>query len=179
MIRLSRFLLAASVLALSACRGDRNEEIPDVDVAPTTEPAPPVSTPTPMPTTPVMTAPITGETGTNISGQVQIMPVDGDPNGFRVVVNMQGVPEGEHAWHIHQGACSAKNTPVVVPITAEGDKPAIGTPLMAGADGNVTAEVTVPSTLLSLQQLQSADYSLHAHRKGGTDAGPSIACANL
>ncbi|MGH7468818.1 MAG: hypothetical protein ACRENP_12745 [Longimicrobiales bacterium] len=179
MIRMPRFLLAATVvLALAACRGDRNDEMPDVDVAPTTEPVPPVPTP-PMPASPAMTALVTGATGTNIGGQVQVMPTDGDPGGFRVVVNLTGVPEGEHAWHIHQGACSAKNAPVVVAFTAEGDKPALSTPLVAGADGNVTAEATVPSTMLSLQQLQSGEYSLHTHRKAGTDQGPSIACADL
>ena len=94
-------------------------------------------------------------------------------------MNLTGVPEGEHAWHIHQGACGTKDAPVVVPFTATKDKPGIGSPLVAAAGGSTTAEVTVPSSVLTTQQLQSGDYSLHVHQKSGTDHGPSIACANL
>ncbi|MGH7459862.1 MAG: hypothetical protein ACREMA_02390 [Longimicrobiales bacterium] len=180
MIRTSHILAAALVLALPACNraADDNMDNPDA-VPPTTEPLPPATPPTPVTPTPLMTADMKGEGNSAIAGQVQILPVDGDPTGFRVSVNLTNVPEGEHAWHIHQGACSAKDAPVVVPFTAAKDKPGIASPLVAAAGGTVTAEATVPGSLLTTQQLQSADYSLHVHQKAGTDHGPSIACAAL
>jgi Cu/Zn superoxide dismutase len=126
-----------------------------------------------------MTATVEPATGSKVAGDVQILPVDNDPTGFRVSVNLQNVPEGEHAWHIHQGACTARNAPVVVPFTADKDKAGIASAIVAGVDGKVLAEATVPGTMLSVDQLRSGDYSLHVHQKAGTEHGPSIACAGL
>jgi Cu/Zn superoxide dismutase len=180
MIRLSCFLAAGTVVALTACRPAANEQATqDNGPAPTTEAPQPLPPPPPVPAAPLMTTTFEPATGSKVAGEVQILPVEGNATGFRVSVNLRNVPEGEHAWHIHQGACGAKDAPVVVPFTAEKDKPAIASPIVAGADGNVMAEATVPSTLLTVDQLRSGDYSLHVHQKGGTAHGPSIACAAL
>ncbi len=179
MTRQSRILLIATLIALPACSRERSDEAASTEAAPTTETAPPVMTPVPMPPAPLMTVLVQPEGSSKILGEVQILPSEGDPSAFRVNARFQNVPEGEHAWHIHQGACASKDAPVVVAFTPAGDKPGIASPIMAGTDGNVMAEASVPSNLLSVQQLQSGEYSLHVHQKGGTDHGPSIACANL
>jgi Cu/Zn superoxide dismutase len=174
MIRITRVVLAAAVLALPACQA-QDDTADDADApaqAATEAPAP--ATPTLL-----MTIPIEAESGSKVGGQIQILSSDTDPAGFKVAASFTGVPEGEHAWHIHQGACGQKDTPVVVPFTEDKDKPAISEPIVATADGNVIKEVAVPGTLLSVQQLRDGDYSLHLHQKGGTDHGPTIGCATL
>ena len=171
-------LMLAALVAVPACRSERADEAA-MDAAPTTETAPPVTTPAPMPPTPLMTVAMQPEGTSKVTGEVQVLPVDGDANAFRVSAHFMSVPEGEHAWHIHRGACGTKDAPVVVPFTPDKNQPGIASPVTAGADGNATAEASVPSTMLSVEQLKSGDFSLHIHEKGGSDHGPSIACANL
>jgi hypothetical protein len=175
MIRTTRVVLAAAVLALPACAKDETADDADAPAQAATE------APAPAPVTPslLMTIPIEAESGSKVGGQVQILSSEADPNGFKVAVSFTGVPEGEHAWHIHQGACGQKDTPVVVPFTEDKDKPAISEPIVATADGNVIKEVAVPGTLLSVQQLRDGDFSLHLHQKTGADHGPTIGCATL
>jgi len=177
MTRQLGILLAATLIAAPACMSERTDEA--ADAAPTTETAPPVATPAPMPPTPLVTAAVQPEGTSTVAGEVQILPVEGDANAFRVSAHFTSVPAGEHAWHIHKGACGTKDAPVVVPFTPDGKQPGIASPVTAGADGNATAEASVPSTMLSVEQLRTGDYSLHIHEKGGTDHGLSIACANL
>jgi Cu/Zn superoxide dismutase len=168
-----RFIVAAAVIALPACAKDENEAYTDAETNPAAE--------APAPATPalLMTVPMEAAGGSTVGGEVQILPVENDANAFKVSASFTGVPEGDHAWHIHQGACSAQGTPVVVPFTEDKDKPAIATPITAGADGSATAEVVVPANLLTVTQLRDGDYSLHIHQKTGTDHGPTIGCANL
>lgn len=98
--------------------------------------------------------------------------------GFRLAVEVNGLPRGEHAWHIHSGPCG-EDGPVVVPFTNTADKEGIGQPLMADQTGSARATVMVPPTELTLQQLEGGQYSLHIHQQGGVDHGPTLACADL
>lgn len=173
MRRTRAFLLMLSVALLPACQAETDDAALD-DIPPATEPALPAAPPAAL-----MSADIQAEAGSSVSGRVEILPSADGASAFRVNVSLQNVPAGEHAWHIHQGACGAKDTPVVVPFTEDGDKPAIAAPIAAGADGAVTADVAVPANLLTVDQLRSGDYSLHVHQKTGADHGPTIACANL
>jgi hypothetical protein len=176
MFKFPRVLLAAALIALPACAND------DADDAGTDADAPaPAATEATTPPTPalLMTIPFEAEGGSNVGGQVQVLSHDADANGFKVAVSFTGVPAGDHAWHIHQGACGAKDTPVVVPFTEDKDKAAIATPITPDASGNAMTEVSVPSSLLTVTQLRDADYSLHLHQKAGIDHGPTIACATL
>src|SRR5687767_12858073 len=176
MFKNSRVLVAAALIALPACADEA------ADDADTNADAPaPAATEAPTPATPtlLMTIPFEAEGGSKVGGQVQILSNDADANGFRVAVSFTGVPAGDHAWHIHQGACGAKDTPVVVPFTEDKDKAAIASPITPDTSGNAMTEVSVPSSLLTVNQLRDADYSLHLHQKSGTDHGPTIACATL
>lgn len=167
------FLPMLLVALLPACQAETDDTTTD-EIPPATEPAAPAAPPAAL-----MTADVQPEGGSNISGRVEILPSADAANAFRVSVTFQNVPAGEHAWHIHQGACGVADAPVVVPFTEEKDKPAIAAPITAGADGAVTADVAVPANLLTVDQLRSGDYSLHVHEKSGTDHGATIACANL
>jgi hypothetical protein len=170
------FSLALIVAAIAACQAKTDETA--TENAPATEPGAAPAAPAPS-TEPVMSADVKGEGGADISGKVEILPSADATNAFRVRVNLEKVPAGEHAWHIHQGACGAKDTPVVVPFTEDKDKPALSTPITAAADGTVNVEADVPGNLLTVDQLRSGDYSLHVHQKTGTNHGPTIACATL
>ena len=167
-------------LMIVACESRSDTEKTE-ETAPAQTPATtPAPAPTPDVTTPIITSTFTGKgTGDKIQGQVQVLPGTDAATGFRVSVNLTGVPEGAHDWHIHQGSCDT-NGPIVVPMTADKDKTGITQPLQAAADGAVTAQVDVPSSMLTADQLKSGDYSLHVHLKSDAkNHGPTIACSNL
>ena len=167
-------------LMIAACESRKAENTEETAPAQT-----PATTPAPAPTpeaapTPLVTSSFTGKgTGSKITGQVQVLPST-DPNtGFKVSVDLTGVPEGAHDWHIHKGSCAA-NGAVVVPFTADKDKTGISQPIQAGADGTVKVEADVPSSMLTADQLKSGEYSIHVHAKSDAkDHGPTIACTDL
>lgn len=105
-------------------------------------------------------------------------PMAGRGGGFRLVVALDGLPPGPHAWHIHSGPCG-QQAPVVVPFTATAQSQGIAHPLTADPAGSARAEVTVPASQMTLERLASGRYSIHVHRSAGTDHGPTVACANL
>jgi Cu/Zn superoxide dismutase len=168
-------LLLAALVAVSACAEDSDVED---DVVPGTEAAQPQPAPVPS-TDDILDADFKAEGGSEVTGEVDILPAADATSSFRVRVNLDKVPAGEHAWHIHNGACGAPDAPVVVPFSSEGDKPGIASNLVAATDGKVTTEVAVPSASLTLESLRSGNYSLHVHQKAGADHGPTNACADL
>lgn len=98
--------------------------------------------------------------------------------GFRVEVSINGLSQGEHAWHIHSAACG-QEAPVVVAFTPTKDQEGLASALNADQSGRAEAEATVPSDELTLDRLQSGQYSLHVHTQSGVDHGPTVACADL
>jgi|SwirhirootsSR3_FD_contig_31_26903752_length_582_multi_5_in_0_out_0_1 Cu/Zn superoxide dismutase len=167
-------------LMIVACESRKAENTAETPPAET-----PATTPAPAPTpeaapTPLVTAAVTGKgTGSKIQGQVQVLPSTDPATSFKVSVDLTGVPEGMHDWHIHQGSCAA-NGPVVVPFTADKDKQGISSPIQAPADGIVKVEADVPSSMLTADQLKSGEYSLHVHAKSDAkNHGPTIACSDL
>ena len=101
----------------------------------------------------------------------------GPASGFRLEVTLDGLTEGAHAWHIHEGSCDAQG-PVVVAMTPMGEMEGIAAPLTVPAEGApVRGAATV--TGLTLQQLEESDYSLRVHEGSGTQPGPVAACADL
>ncbi len=98
--------------------------------------------------------------------------------GFRLAVDVNGLSQGQHAWHIHGGPCG-QEAPVVVPFSSTADQSGIAQALSADQSGNATATVTVPAAELSLDQLENGQFSLHIHQRGGVDHGPTVACADL
>ncbi|HUG41187.1 MAG TPA: CHRD domain-containing protein [Longimicrobiales bacterium] len=107
----------------------------------------------------------TGESGT--TGQ-----------GFRVEVSVNGLSQGEHAWHIHSGPCG-EEAPVVVAFSPTEDSEGLTNPLNADESGHAEAEATVPADELTIEGLRAAQHSLHVHAQGGVDHGPTVACADL
>lgn len=133
-------------------------------------PAPPTGGDEPATTTdrPGVATSDRATTGAEMSGE-----------GLRLTVEIEGLSQGEHAWHIHSGPCG-EEAPVVVAITPTADMEGIGQPLTASREGeNVRASVTVPGDELTLDQLRSGEYSLHVHAQGGEDHGATVACADL
>jgi Cu/Zn superoxide dismutase len=116
------------------------------------------------------------EAGTT-EGAATATPSEG--RGFRLEVTLDGLQQGEHAWHIHSGPCG-EEAPVAVAITSTGDQQGLGQPLNVTSEGSsVRSEVEVPADELTIEQLQSGQYSVHVHQNGGVDHGPTVACADL
>jgi len=151
---------------------------PDDDADETAGAAPAAEAPPPPPAAvPAITVEVKGEgTGSAVVGQALVTPA---ADGFEFAVNLNGVPAGAHAWHIHQGTCGEKDTPVVVPLSGEPSKPGLTSDLTPDANGAVTATVQVPAGMVTVEQLKAGGYSLHVHEKTGADHGPTIACADL
>lgn len=102
----------------------------------------------------------------------------GEPQGFRVEATLDGLPQGEHAWHIHSGPCGAQ-APVIVAFSRTAEMDGLTRPLNVDQQGHAEGAATVPSDQLSLDELRGGGYSLHVHAQGGTDHGPTVACADL
>lgn len=117
-----------------------------------------------------------GAQGGNVQGTLRVVPAGA--RDLEAQVRVEGLSEGEHAWHIHSAGCGQK-APVVVPFTSTAEKEGVGGPLEAGADGVAEGSAEIPAEQLSRQQIESGSYSVHVHAKGGVDHGPTVACANL
>jgi hypothetical protein len=109
----------------------------------------------------------------NITGSLTAEPM-GDDTQVRITLN--GLPPGEHAWHIHNAPCG-QDGPVVYAFTSTAELEGTDAPITAAEDGSATATATVPGDRLMRADLRNGQYSLHVHANSGTDHGPSIACA--
>ena len=185
--------LAFSVAVLSACAEEPREgdelDMPDIDRPGAVESEPldrrgtePVDRRGALEENVVMTASFEPAEGTPegqpVQGSVRVLEGTEPDGDYRLAVQIEGLSPGQHAWHIHSGQCGEK-APVVVPLTATAEDPGLAKPLTPGEGGVAEGNVTVPHGKLSLDQLQSGEYSLHVHERGGVDHGPTVACANL
>lgn len=115
-----------------------------------------------------------------IDGHVQLkIPPVGEPQGLHVDVRVEGLSQGPHAWHIHSGSCAGPAAPVVVAFTPTPELPGLDEPLVPGPDGVAEEAAFVPESTLSREQIAAGEYSVHVHRQGGTEHGPTVACADL
>jgi Cu/Zn superoxide dismutase len=164
-MRITRSLMTLLLAITAAC-----EAAPEADDA---ADAPPAAVPAPPATPePAITADVKGE---GVTGQAKVTP---SADGFELALNLSGAPAGPHAWHIHQAACSGSG-PIVVALSEKPNMPAVAQELEVAADGTANATAQVPASLVTVDQLKAGDYSLHVHRTGGAQHGPSIACADL
>jgi len=106
----------------------------------------------------------TGTTGTGTTGTA----TPGTGEALELHVQINGLT-AEHAWHIHQAACSTEQAPVAVPFTE---------PLRATAGQPVQQTVPIPAGQLTQQQLESGQYSVRIHQSAAQGA-PTIACADI
>jgi hypothetical protein len=111
----------------------------------------------------------TGTTGTGRSGTGATGTATTSSTGeaLELHVRMQGL-SGEHAWHIHQGACSNQQAPVAVPFAQ---------PLRA-TGGTAEQTAPIPQGKLTQQQLESGQYSVRVH-ESSSESSPTIACADI
>jgi Cu/Zn superoxide dismutase len=115
--------------------------------------------------------------GQNINGSVSVFEGSEVGGDYKLAVRIEGLTEGEHAWHIHSAPCG-KEAPVVVAFTDTNDAPGLAQPLIPGESRVAEATVTVPKDKLSLDELRKGEFSLHVHERGGVDHGRTMACAN-
>ena len=198
-------VLAAVALAASATACDTGND--DVELYEGEEAATPALETEGAGEAPILTAPFeAGEGATEsaqVSGTLRLFPENGgaavtttpsatentDPNattsaageggqGFRVEVSLNGLSEGDHAWHIHEAPCGEKG-PVVVPFSATADEEGLTGDLTVDQSGRAESSVEVPAADLALDQLRNGQYSVHVHAQGGVDHGPTVACADL
>jgi len=100
--------------------------------------------------------------------------------GMQIQVEVQNVPAGAHAWHIHSASCSDLSAPIVVPFTATVSSDGLTVPIeVSDPVMPVVASALIPADRLSQEQLNAGVYSLHIHQNAGVEHGPTIACANL
>lgn len=98
-------------------------------------------------------------------------------DGAELHVQISGLSEGEHAWHIHRGTCESPGE-VVIPFTGTPQMEGITGNLNAGSDGRVEETVTIDREWI--QRLSpNESYIVNVHLRGGEEPGPGIACANL
>ena len=111
----------------------------------------------------------TGTTGTGTGGTGATGSATTSSTGeaLELHVRMQGL-SGEHAWHIHQGACSNQQAPVAVPFAQ---------PLRA-TGGTAEQTAPIPQGKLTQQQLESGQYSVRVH-ESSSESSPTIACADI
>jgi Cu/Zn superoxide dismutase len=88
----------------------------------------------------------------------------------------EGLTPGDHAWHIHTGACGASGD-VVIPISATATDEGLTGPLHADDDGLAAAWVEIG--LLNRNMLGMLQRSLHIHERAGADHGTSVACGSI
>ena len=173
------FRFTPAILGLALFDACAPEDEPDDLTDDTQEMAPPATEPAPM-TPPAEDAARTvdfqpGPAGAGVTGVLQIEPSGEDT---QVRVNLTGLSQGEHAWHIHNAPCGADG-PVVYAFTATADMEGTADPITVGEDGSAAATATVPGAILSRDLLSSGEYSIHVHERGGTDHGGTVACADF
>jgi Cu/Zn superoxide dismutase len=165
-MRITRSFPAVLLVLTAACAPAEDAD-DAADAPPAAEPAP-AATPEPA-----ITADVKGE---GVTGAAKVTP---SADGFELALTLSGAPAGPHAWHIHQGACGTSGAPIVVALSEKPNMPAVASELEVAADGTANATAQVPGSMVTVDQLKNGDYSLHVHKTGGAQHGPSIACADL
>ena len=108
-----------------------------------------------------------------IDGTLEVVDRNGTPE---LVVELEGLPPGQHAWHIHSAPCGEQGS-VALALSSTADMEGTVGPVTVDQQGMVNRTVPLPD--LDRTWIGSDRYSLHIHERSGTDHGPSLACANI
>jgi hypothetical protein len=171
-MRIRQLLVMALAAGIAVACDARDDEIEDTDALPGAEPAP--MTPEPTMEDMVISRSDFNETDQagdlDISGTAELRHTTMDAGApLELMVRLEGLT-ANHAWHIHQGACSNAEAPVAVPFTDA---------LTAGADGVAERTTTITSDKLTQQHLETGEYSVRVHAGGTDQPGQAIACADI
>jgi Cu/Zn superoxide dismutase len=106
--------------------------------------------------------------GSGVTGTATL--TETDDGTTRVVVSMEGLPEGPHANHIHHGTCDSQGE---VHVTLE--------ELQAGADGDAAATTTDFAEEDPDPEFNhfAADHYVAVHVGGNDTVGAVISCGNV
>ncbi|MBI4409752.1 MAG: CHRD domain-containing protein [Gemmatimonadetes bacterium] len=167
------FVLLLGGLLVAACAREEEEEAA-VEAEETATEAPPGV----QPLLTTQFEPGASARGEPVAGTATLTSSITEPGALELAVEITGLSEGEHAWHIHSGVCGTEG-PVVVALSGTKDMAGITGFLAAGADETARATAVLPPTALTLAQIQSGQYSLYVHERGGLDFGGTATCANL
>ena len=178
-------LLALALLSSAACQTERETDAPgtaergdrdlDLETEADLEPTGDLGEAGEQPVVTSQFQPGEGAAGQDVQGTLRILPA-GD--NFQAEARVEGLSEGEHAWHVHSAPCGQKG-PVVVAFTPTKEMEGTSGALDAGSDGVAEGTAEIPADQLSRQQIESGAYSIHVHAQGGVDHGPTVACANI
>lgn len=190
--------LMASIALLAVCEPreyDEGETRPAEEV-PAPSPAPSPDSPAASPDTAGVapgaqrTIPFQPGPHAETSGTLRISETQA--RGVTLGVNLTGLTEGEHAWHIRHAPCGVDG-PIAVAISqAAGDAGSLGQPLQANGAGSASGTVTIPANQVPPDLLYAVGpedpmdpqphaepLSLQVHAGDGADPGPIVACADL
>lgn len=165
---------AALMIALSACaRSDAGNLNEEADDPPPTSAEEAAAERTDTLYIAALEAPDGGDPG--VGGMVVLL-TEGDAAPVTLTIEALGLPPGNHAWHIHQGACGSSG-PVQIPLSSTADMEGITGPLEVSDEGDADAEVELDA--LPRSAVGAGQHSLHIHVEEGIDHGPTIACATI
>jgi Cu/Zn superoxide dismutase len=178
MRRQAAFVLALAATTMVACEAREDETIdtqPGEDIAPAPAPAP---QPMDMVVATGQFQP-TGEAGAmQVMGTAELRRAGTDrSDGLELVVQLSGLDDQEHAWHIHEGACDNVGR-IVVPLSGGGALDGIDDDLEADSDGNVNRTVEIDEEHLAVLS-SNQSYSVNVHQGSGDNPGAPVACATL
>ena len=173
------FALALATTALVAC--DTAETGDDVMVEPGQE-LPQTTTPpaNPMPDQMLISSSEFQAAGDTDSGTIRgtaELRRSMDEGALELHVRIEGLSEGQHAWHIHGAPCGQQGG-IVVPLSGAGGQDGIHGDLNVGADGVVEQTVTIAPEHVQDLELET-ERALNVHQGAGDNPGAPVACANV
>lgn len=122
------------------------------------------------------------DSATGVTGTLRLLVptqegADEGAGPARLHVELAGLAQGQHDWHVYDGPCGVEGGGLALPLSATDDNPGVAGPLQADARGSVEAEVDAPP--LDRLWTEAGNYSVRVFAGTGVDAGPVVACANL
>lgn len=114
---------------------------------------------------------------TGVGGTVRVIDLPGTSD-MQIQVEGTGLPPGEHAWHIHAGTCAQPGA-IVIPFTPVGQREGLDEAIEVDANGRGSEDGTIPSSMLTQEQLAANPHVVNIHANPGASPGPAVACAPL